>query len=85
MNKEELRDYIWQKEKEGVVVLALFVGYGEIKVDDLIKQPAEGILYDLNRDSATVMTYLDEPKWVNDYAVGVVIKKLKSIIEAQGA
>ena len=46
-------------------------------LEEIIKQPTEGLLYDLNRDRATVLTLMDDPKWVNDFAVGLVITKLK--------
>ena len=79
-DQEKLRDLVFQKEKEGRVVLMTIDGLHEANIDDIVKQPADGILYDLNRDHVTVLTYIDDPKWINDYAVGVVIKKLKSMI-----
>jgi hypothetical protein len=75
--KEELKELILKKEKEGKVVFATFDGYMEADINEFIKQPTEGLLYDLNRDKVTVLTLLDNPKWVNDYAVGLVISKLK--------
>lgn len=80
--REEIRDMIVQNGKEGKIVTwglddTLIVR----DLDEFIKQPAEGILYDLNRDSATVLTFIDKPKWVNDYAVGLVIEKLKSLLD----
>jgi len=76
----KLRDYILEKEKEGIAVLMTSEGLGEINLDDLINQPAEGILYDLNRDRITVLTFTENQKWVNDYAVGLVIIKLKALL-----
>ena len=81
---ELLRDYILRKEKDRIVVIHTFDGLYEAKLDEIIKQPTEGLLYDLNRDKATVLTYIDQPKWVNDYAVGLVISKLKSLLSQQG-
>jgi len=51
-------------------------------LDEFIKQPAEGILYDLNRGREVVLMFIDDPKWVNDYAVGLVIDKLKALLDA---
>ena len=76
-NKDKIRDLVLQKEKEGRVVFATFDGLMEAELEKFIKQPTEGLLYDLNRDRATVLTLIDDPKWVNDFAVGLVIKKLK--------
>lgn len=44
---------------------------------EFIKQPIEGMLYDLNRNEVTVLTLIEDPKWVNDYAVSKVIQELK--------
>lgn len=48
---------------------------------ELIKQPTGGLLYDLNRDQVTILSSLDDPKWVNDYASSMVIVELKNQIE----
>lgn len=77
---ESFKNHVLEKEKEGTVVLMTVEGSVEVNLDDLVKQPAQGILYDLNRDKATVLTFIDDPKWVNDYAVGLVITKLKSML-----
>lgn len=76
--QKEIRELVLQKEKEGkVVFVATFDKLMEADLEQFIKQPTEGLLYDLNRDRATVLTFIDKPKWINDYAVGLVIKKLK--------
>jgi hypothetical protein len=68
---------IFEHAKKGEVVINTIDGLAVYKLDEIIKQPTEGLLYDLNRDSVTVSSFLDDPKWVNDYAVGLVIGKLK--------
>ena len=75
--KDILIKFIKQKEKEGKIVFNSMEGLQEIKLKDFIKQPTEGILYDLNRDKMTVLTFIENEKWVNDYAVGLVIEELK--------
>lgn len=82
MNKNELKDYVLKKKKEGKIVFRTFEGFGEANLEDFLAQPAEGILYDLNRDGATVLTFLDDPKWTNDFAVGLVITELKMYYDA---
>ena len=52
-----------------------------MNIKEFIKQPADGILYDLNRDEATILTFIEDPKWVNDYAVCKVIRALKNRIK----
>jgi hypothetical protein len=77
----QFRDYVLDRSKKGIAVLMTPEGVGEINLEDLINQPAEGILYDLNRDPATVLTFIKDPKWVNDYAVGLVISRLKNMLD----
>jgi hypothetical protein len=77
----KLREMILEKEKEGKVVFAVQGGLMEADIMDFINQPTEGLLYDLNRDKPTVMTFINDPKWINDYAVGLVISKLKEFYD----
>ena len=44
---------------------------------EFVKQPASGMLYDLNRSEVVVLTFIKDPKWINDYAVAKVIQELK--------
>jgi len=81
--KEKFRDLVFQKEKEGKIVFMTFAGPMEADLEEFIKQPTEGLLYDLNRDRATVLSFSEDVKWVNDYAVGIVIAKLKEKIANQ--
>ena len=74
-------ELIQKKEKEGKIVIMTFEGLQEMNLKDMIKQPPEGILYDLNRDKMTVLTFIKDPKWINDYAVGLVITELKKQLE----
>ena len=79
--KTEIRDLVLAKEAQGDIVFATIDGLRSIKLDDFIRQPADGILYDLNRSREVVLTFIDDPKWVNDFAVCLVITKLKSEID----
>ena len=76
-NKQELFDFLLEKRKQGKVVIKTIEGLMITDVEDIIKQPTEGLLYDLNRNLEVIATFLDDPKWVNDFAVTVVIEKLK--------
>jgi len=82
---EKFRDFVLEKEKQGKVVIATVDGYAEIDLDEIIKQPIEGLLYDLNRDKVTILAYIDDKKWVNDFACMKVIEKLKSIVDEKEA
>lgn len=78
--KEDLRELILRKAKEGQVVFNTFDGLKVADLDDFVRQPTDGLLYDLNRDKATVLTFIDDAKWINDFAVALVIEKLKSLL-----
>jgi hypothetical protein len=75
---KDFRDYILLKEKEGKIVITTTEGLMEVNLDEIIKQPVEGLLYDLNRDRATILTLIKDEKWVNDFACMKVIEKLKN-------
>jgi len=74
--KVEIKELVLAEQKKGNIV---FMGIDELmgaNLDEFLKQPLEGILYDLNRLPEVVFTFIPDPKWVNDYAVYLVIKKL---------
>jgi len=77
----EIKDKILEEYKKGNIVVASFDGLQVTPLDEFIKQPTEGMLYDLNRCEAVVLTFLPDPKWVNDYAVSKVIQALKRRID----
>lgn len=74
---EEIKDLILAEYKKGNVVVSTFDGLKVCELHDLLDQPAEGLLYDLNRDTGTILTCLNDPKWVNDYALSRVVIALK--------
>lgn len=78
---EKLKEKILEESNKGNIIIADFEGLKITLLDEFIKQPAEGILYDLNRIEPVVLSFLDSPKWINDFAVAKVIRKLKDRIE----
>lgn len=84
MTTQEKIDFILKKKKEGKAVY--YASPGELAVstlEEICNQPAEGILYDLNRDEASVLAFAsdDNPYWVNNFATAQVIRYLKGRIE----
>ena len=67
--KEDLKNMILDAWKDGYVVFASIEGLHRQKLEEFINQPLEGMLYDINRNAATILTFLDDPKWVNDFAL----------------
>ncbi len=78
---EKIKDKILEEYKKGNIVIATNEGIRVMPIKEFVKQPTEGILYDLNRCEAVVLTFLPDPKWVNDYAVAKVITELKKRIK----
>lgn len=69
-----------EREKGNVVCILLPDTWGKIPVKEIIKQPADGLLWDLNRDEATALSFMDKEgmtHWVNNFAVAMVIRELK--------
>ena len=76
--KKELKQFILDKRDEGKVVVMGLEGPMSMPIEGIIKQPTDGLLYDLNRLEETTLTFIGDIKWVNDFAVALVIRKLKS-------
>ena len=76
-----LKEIVLEAEKKNKVVIMTIHGPMSVDIDKFISQPAEGLLYDLNRDRITCLTWLDDPKagkyWVNNHATMFVVTKLK--------
>ena len=67
--KEIIKDKVLKEWNKGNLVYADIEGLKSIKFEEFIKQPLEGMLYDINRNTATILTFLDDSKWVNDFAL----------------
>ena len=80
MSGEELKDFVVSEGRKGNVVFNNGEGIVVAPLEEFIKQPADGILYDLNRLPEVALTFMDDPKWVNDFAVSMVIKRLKEMV-----
>ena len=75
--REKLRAYILSEREKGRIVFHGLPGQMMgAELNKFVEQPAEGMLYDLNRLEEIALTFLDDPKWVNDFAVALVIRKL---------
>lgn len=78
---EEIKSKILEEYKKGNIVVAGIEGLQSMPISEFIKQPVDSMLYDLNRNESVVLTFIADPKWINDYAVAKVIRTLKSRIE----
>lgn len=87
MTTEELKDLILSKKREGKIVFHSIEGLMEARMEDIIQQSASGLLWDLNRDMATLLCCAseDNPCWVNDMALSNIteflVNKVNEITE----
>ena len=71
-----MKDRILAERGKGNICILGVEGLMTMPLEDFVKQPVEGILYDLNRSEEVCLTFINERKWVNDFAVAQVIRKL---------
>lgn len=73
---EEIRETVLAARKEGKVCMWVLPGQMQIApLDEFVQQPADGILYDLNRLEECALSD-GGIRWVNDFAVALTIRKL---------
>ena len=80
---KSLKEIVLEAEAENKVVFMTIDGLLSVNIDKFVLQPTEGLLYDLNRNRATILTFIDNPQFVNNFAVMKVITKLKEMLEVQ--
>ena len=73
---EELREMVLSARKDGKVVMWVLPDQlMTAPVAEFVRQPADGILWDLNRGEECALS--DKSiRWVNDFAVAVTIREL---------
>ena len=79
-DKKKFSELVLAERKKGNVVFLAIDQILSMPVKEIVKQPADGLLWDLNRDEATALTFMDREgmnHWVNNFAVALVIKELK--------
>lgn len=82
MTVEEILEKSVEARKKGRVLVMSEVGLMEHSLESFLRQTADGVLYDLNRDEVTTMALartkggLSKLRLVNDYAAAQVIRHL---------
>lgn len=72
--RQHIKDMVLAEWEKKHVVFASIDGLHKCSLDEFVKQPLEGILYDINRDESTVTAFLNDPKWINDYALTKLLR-----------
>lgn len=77
-NFDEVYKVVKENEDKGLVTIMGIDGLMSMPIDELIKQPTDGLLYDLNRDKITTITLGRDGnvRWVNDYAIALIVEYL---------
>jgi hypothetical protein len=74
---ESLKDKVLKEYENGNVVVYGPLGFTILDIDSLINQPIDGLLYDLNRNESTILLFIEDFKWINDFAMMKVLQKIK--------
>ena len=75
MTKEEIRQKVLSEYEKGKICFATFDGIKTADLEEYAKGELSGILYDLNRDEATILAFSDQsPRWINDLAMVKLLK-----------
>lgn len=82
---EENFKVVREQYEKGNIVLIPFDEPMSASLEEFIKQPADGILWDLNRGEEVTLSIAakDETfvRWVNDFAAAKVIRALREKVE----
>ena len=82
--KKKWSEIVLEERDKGNVVFLCIDEVMCAPVKEIIKQPADGLLWDLNRDEATALSFMDQEgmtHWVNNFAVALTIRALKARID----
>lgn len=79
-----IREIVLEEYKKGNIIVSTFEGLKVAPLAEIIKQPIAGLLYDLNRLPEVILKFIDDPKWINDYAMMQVVKELKRQLDENG-
>lgn len=74
---DDIKEIVMKEYAKGNIVVTTCEGLQSMPLKEFVKQPVDGMLYDLNRNETVVLAFINDPKWVNDYAVAKVIQELK--------
>lgn len=75
-----IKKVVLNEYKKGNLVINGNDGIQVAPLKEIIKQPIDGLLYDLNRNEMVILTFINDPKWINDYALVQVLREFKNQI-----
>lgn len=69
MEIDSLKALVLAEWERGYIVCASTDGLLKCRFEDFKAQPIESMLYDMNRNIATILSNIDDNKWINDFAL----------------
>lgn len=73
----EMKEKVLSARNDGKVVMWVLPDQLMIApVEQFVRQPAESILWDLNRGEECALSNTGNVRWVNDFAVAITIREL---------
>ena len=82
---EDFKEVVMEEYRKGNIVYMSIEGPMTRPITEFVKQPVDGILYDLNRLEEVILTYIEKEKWINDYALTKLVryqdKRIKELEE----
>ena len=79
--KKKCSELVLEEREKGNVVFLALDRFRSAPTKDIVAQPVDGLLWDLNREEETALTFMDRDgmvHWVNNFAVALVIRELKA-------
>jgi len=77
----DIKNLILNEYEKGNIVISDFDGLKTMPLKAIVEQHADGLLYDINRNETVILTFIDDPKWINDYASTKIIRELKKQLD----
>ena len=71
---ESIKNKVLAEWEKGNVCFNTIEGICIQPLEWFTQQPLEGMLYDMNRDEATILTLINDKKWINDYCLTRLLK-----------
>jgi uncharacterized small protein (DUF1192 family) len=84
-SEKKWSEIVLKERKKGNVVYLALDAVMIAPVAEIVKQPVDGLLWDLNRLEEVALTFMDDPAnptWVNNFAVALVIRELHGQVAA---
>lgn len=81
--ESELRSKILEEYDRGKICFATIDGICSIDIDKALEKPLNDILYDINRNKATILASINDVKWVNDLALTTILENYYNKVMTQ--